>query len=103
MQITQCRGVDLDIAEDHVMHINECMKEAGAKEVKDIEPGKMACFGKCVFNKKGLIDTNGKPHKEKIMNMIVDKMPKAVHDDLNKRVAVCLLPNSSKSIIGIYM
>ncbi len=41
MEIKQCRGVDLEIAEDHVMHMNECLKEAGAKEVVEIEPGKM--------------------------------------------------------------
>lgn len=41
MEIKQCRGVDLDIAEDHIMHMNECLKEAGAKEVAEIEPTKM--------------------------------------------------------------
>lgn len=55
IQVSQCRGVDIDMAEDHLMHINECLKDAGVKEVKDIEPEKMPCFGKCVFSKKGLV------------------------------------------------
>lgn len=41
LELKQCRGVDLDIAEDHVMHMNECLKENGAKEVKDIPSDKI--------------------------------------------------------------
>lgn len=37
----QCRGVDLDIAEDHMMHMNDCLKVAGVKEVYDLPPDKM--------------------------------------------------------------
>lgn len=45
------------------------------------------------------IDTNGKPHKEKLMGLIIDHMPKVVHEDLNKKVATCLLPNMSMSYL----
>ncbi|ODM94202.1 General odorant-binding protein 69a [Orchesella cincta] len=98
MQITSCRGVDLDITEDHIMHMNVCLKEAGAKEVKDVDPSKMPCFGKCVMARQGLIDDKGLPHKENLKKMIKDHLPKDVHDDLNKRIEFCLLPNNTEII-----
>ncbi|CAL8111117.1 unnamed protein product [Orchesella dallaii] len=98
MEMKTCRGVDLDITEEHVMHMNACLKEAGAKEVKDVEPSKMPCFGKCVFVKQGLIDDKGHPHKEKLQQMVKDHLPKEVHDDLNNKLGTCLLPNNTDII-----
>lgn len=40
------------------------------------------------------IDSKGLPHKENIMKLITDNMPKQVHDDLNKRMEVCLAEES---------
>ncbi|OXA38985.1 uncharacterized protein LOC110861457 [Folsomia candida] len=93
--VEKCRGVDLDATEDHMMHVTDCLSKAGAKEFHDVPAEKMPCFGKCVMEKKGIIDDKGLPHKENIMKLITDNMPKAVHDDLNKRMENCLAEETS--------
>lgn len=40
--ITKCRGVDVDLAEDHFMHMDECLKKYDATEVLKLDPSNMA-------------------------------------------------------------
>lgn len=40
------------------------------------------------------VDEKGLPHKENLLKVVVDNMPKVVHDDLVKRMETCLAEES---------
>ncbi|ODM93930.1 Calcitonin-like peptide type 1 receptor [Orchesella cincta] len=105
--IHSCKGVDLDLTEEHAMSVDDCLRMYNATSIKDISPSAFAvriysislpvarihneyCVGKCVMEKTGLVDSSGKPHKENIFNMITDALPVEVHDDLQIKFEKCL-------------
>jgi len=92
----KCKGVDINISDEQMMVILECAAELQVMSKADLTPEKMPCFSKCLLEKKGLIDHDGTPHKEKIVNMVDNGLPEALQADVKKHLAQCLDDHGSK-------
>jgi len=77
----KCKDMDLISSEQEMMHMNDCLKSINAATYKDINSENVGCFTKCCMDKMGLVDADGKAHKENINGAIGSLWPDA---DLRK-------------------
>jgi len=94
--ITKCKGVDMTFTEEQVLHMKDCMKLVGIENIHDLGIENAGCFSKCAMQKKGLIDADGKPHKEKIVNMMDASIPEELRTGLRGAMEKCLEAEGDK-------
>jgi hypothetical protein len=93
----KCRSSTIKLTADHLKLMNECLGTLGVKSVMELSPSTAGCFGKCLFEKEGLLDGEGKPHKENIMKAMDDGLPADLVEPWKKEMEICL-DTDAKSI-----
>ncbi|CAG7717145.1 unnamed protein product [Allacma fusca] len=97
MDDAKCKGHDLNVSEKRKAVIVDCSMQLGIKSKSDFTPEKLPCFSKCLIEKQGLVDENGKPHKEKILQIQSDsKLPEELKAEIRKLMGDCLDEHGSK-------
>ncbi|CAG7717143.1 unnamed protein product [Allacma fusca] len=98
LENAKCKGHDIDVNEKDMGFILDCAGELGIKSKNDITLEKMPCFSMCLIEKQGLIDHDGTPHKEKILEMEADtKLPEELKADIRKHLSDCLDEHGPKA------
>jgi hypothetical protein len=85
-----CRSSTIKLTDEHLKLFNECLGVVGAKTVMNLTPSTAGCFAKCFFEKEGLLDAAGKPHKENIMKAIDEGLPADLVEPWKKEMETCL-------------
>ena len=80
----------MTFTEEQVMHLKDCMDVVGITNIHDLGIENAGCFSKCAMIKKGLYDAEGKPHKEKISNLMGNSVPESIQADVQNRIEQCL-------------
>ncbi|CAG7630100.1 unnamed protein product, partial [Allacma fusca] len=86
----KCKGHDINIDDDDMVVILDCAADLQITSKADLTPEKMPCFGKCIIEKKGFIDAEGKPNKAKIVENVDAKLPDALKAEVMKYLTACL-------------
>jgi len=72
------------------MNVQDCLKSAGVTAIKELTPDTVGCFSRCVMEKKELVDSNYKPHKENINKIVDESMPAAIIPEWKAEMEKCL-------------
>jgi len=86
----KCKGIDIKIPDEHKGDIVDCAKANGILKFTDISMDNAGCLSRCIMEKKGFVDTAGKPHKENIMKAIDDHLPAPLRAEWKTEIENCL-------------
>ncbi|OXA57040.1 uncharacterized protein LOC110847103 [Folsomia candida] len=94
-----CRGMAIHMTPEEMDGLMTCMSEMApdvtvqedaAKMGAAVPKNEMACLGKCIMSKEGLLDDKGMPSKDLMMAKINASMPDSVIVEMDTAAAKCV-------------
>ncbi|ODN03642.1 hypothetical protein Ocin01_03027 [Orchesella cincta] len=86
----QCDGHEITMSEKQVEGMKACAEVIGIKSMEEMTPDKIPCFAKCIMEKGGLLDAEGKPHKENILMNIDAAVPEEMKSTYKAAMEKCI-------------
>ncbi|CAL8094111.1 unnamed protein product [Orchesella dallaii] len=86
----KCDGHEITMSDKQVEGMKACAEAIGIKSMEEMTPDKIPCFAKCIMEKGGLLDAEGKPHKENIMMQIDASVPEAMKTTYKAAMEKCI-------------
>ncbi|CAL8094107.1 unnamed protein product [Orchesella dallaii] len=86
----ECAGHDISLSQQEIDAMKKCFDKIGITSLEDMKEDHLPCLAKCIMEDEGLLDEQGKPHKESIMRDIDTAVPEKMREKYKAAMEKCI-------------